>query len=71
MTQIIFAIFDDGVFTPSQPVNLPEHSRVRLTVEPINVDEKIEGKLATMQAFWKKTKPHSSHMTRDQLNERR
>src|SRR5258708_17995360 len=29
----ITAIFEDGVFKPAQPLNLPAHAEVRLTIE--------------------------------------
>lgn len=33
MTQTITASIEDGVLKPAQPLNLPEHAEVRLTVE--------------------------------------
>jgi predicted DNA-binding antitoxin AbrB/MazE fold protein len=71
MMQTITATFENGVFKPAQQPNLPEHSKVRLIVEPLTVDKEIAAKLAALQAFWKKTRPHSKHLTRDQLHERR
>ncbi|MFN4258387.1 MAG: antitoxin family protein [Gemmataceae bacterium] len=34
MTQTIEAIYEQGVFKPLQPVQLPEHLKVMLTVAP-------------------------------------
>lgn len=67
----ITATFEDGVLKPTQPLELPEHTQVRLTVEPLSKDEEIKQKLAALNAMWKNTRPHSKHLTRDQLNERR
>ena len=33
MNQIIEAIFENGVFRPLQPVNLPENARVQVSVQ--------------------------------------
>lgn len=38
MTFEIEATYDDGIFRPDSPVTCPNHSRVRLTVEPIGID---------------------------------
>jgi len=35
MTQFVTATFEDGMFKPDASLNLPAHTRVRLTVEPI------------------------------------
>ena len=36
MTQFIQAIYEQGVFRPLEPVALPEHERVSLTVAPVS-----------------------------------
>jgi predicted DNA-binding antitoxin AbrB/MazE fold protein len=71
MTQIINATFEGGVFKPVQPLDLPEHSQVTLTVAPLATDEEITQKLAALKAMWNNTRPHSKRLTRDQLHERR
>lgn len=76
MTQIISATFDNGVFTPAQHVNLPEHAKVQLTVEYIDVEHQKKQNaetLAALEALWKNTRIHSKepHLTREQLHERR
>jgi len=71
MAQTILATFEDRVLKPAQPLDLPEHAHVRLIVESLHPDEKTAEKLAKVQAFWNKTRPHSKRMTRDQLHERR
>ncbi len=78
MTQTITATFEDGVLKPAQPLDLPEHAQVRLTIETLHSeiqkqwDATKEERLAALEELWKtpvcSTEPH---MTRDQLNERR
>ncbi len=34
MSQLIHAIFEDGVLKPLEPLNLAEHQRVRVSVTP-------------------------------------
>ena len=66
----INATFEDGVLKPDEPLNLPEHTQVRITIEQSAELEKAE-KLAAMQALWQISRPRSKHMTRDELHERR
>ena len=33
MTQTIIATLENGVLKPAQPLNLPDHAQVRLTIE--------------------------------------
>jgi predicted DNA-binding antitoxin AbrB/MazE fold protein len=35
MPTLIHAIFENGVFRPTQPVNLPDHSEVELELRPV------------------------------------
>ncbi len=69
--QTITATFEDGVLKPTQPLNLPEHAQVRVTVEMLETDAQKAEKLAALEALWRISRPHSEHLTRDQLNERR
>ena len=46
MSNVIHAIFEDGVFRPIEPVDLPERTRVEF--EPRVVDEALPG-----AQFWK------------------
>ena len=41
----ITATFEDGVFRPSQPLDLPAHSEVRLTIELVTAPPLTVGKL--------------------------
>ncbi|MGC8638632.1 MAG: antitoxin family protein [Isosphaeraceae bacterium] len=34
----IHAVFADGVFRPSDPVNLPDHCEVLINIRPLNQD---------------------------------
>ena len=38
MSQLIDAIYEEGVFKPLKPVQLNESERVRLIVEPVDMD---------------------------------
>ena len=39
MSQTIHATFEDGVFKPDIPLQLPSNTRVRLVIEPLAVGE--------------------------------
>ena len=77
MTQTITVTFENGVLKPTQPLDLPDHSTVRITIEPLKSDPQIEWevkkeeRLAAMEALFQMSKPHSKHLTRDELHERR
>ena len=76
MTQTITATFENGVFKPTEPINPPEHTRVRLildTVDEIEQKKRNQETLAALQEIWQKIRVHSTepHFTRDQLHERR
>ena len=74
MTQTITATFEDGVLKPTQPLSLPEHAQVRLTIELLDEAEqkkRNQETLAALQELWKTSKVHSKHLTRDELHERR
>ncbi len=43
--QKITATFEDGVLKPAQPLNLPAHAQVRLTVELLTAPPLTVGKL--------------------------
>ncbi len=78
----ITATFEDGVLKPAQPLNLPEHAQVRITIEPglepvksdiqKEWDAKKEERMAALESLFRMAKVHSGeHMTREELNERR
>lgn len=72
MTQTITATFEDGVLKPAQPLDLPDHARVRLTVEPMENEVSTEERLAALDNLMRIAKPHpGAHLTRDELHERR
>ncbi len=72
MSQTITAIFENGLLRPTQPLELPEASRVRVTVEVLeeNPGQKAAN-LAALEDLWRSSKAHSGKLTRDQLHERR
>ena len=43
--QTIFATFEDGMLKPSQPLNLPAHAELRVTIEVLNPTPLTAGKL--------------------------
>jgi predicted DNA-binding antitoxin AbrB/MazE fold protein len=72
----ITAIFENGVLKPTQPLDLPDHAQVRLTVEQLDLDEQTrrnQETLAALEFLWKNVSICSKepHLTRDQLHERR
>ena len=69
--QTMTAIFENGVLKPAQPLNLPEHAQVRITIEPFDRDAQKAEKLAALAALWRITKSHSDHLTREEIHERR
>jgi predicted DNA-binding antitoxin AbrB/MazE fold protein len=72
MVHTITATFEDGVLKPSQPLDLPEHAQVRLTVEPLDTELTTEDRLAALDNLMRLAKSHPGpHLTRDELHERR
>jgi predicted DNA-binding antitoxin AbrB/MazE fold protein len=68
----ITATFENGVLKPIQPLELPEHAEVRLTIEPLVNGKTVAERLAALDELMKIAKPHPGpHLTRDELNERR
>lgn len=47
----LLATFENGVFVPVQPVNLPEHSTVELTLKMVPHTEASETPPGTREAF--------------------
>jgi predicted DNA-binding antitoxin AbrB/MazE fold protein len=71
LMQTITATFEDGVLKPTQPLNLPEHMQVRLTLEPLEREPTDDERLAAFDDLMRIAKPHPGpHMTRDELHER-
>jgi predicted DNA-binding antitoxin AbrB/MazE fold protein len=78
MTQTITATFENGVLKPTQPLDLPEHAQVQITIGPLESDLQKqwdatkEERLAALENSLRMAKPHpEKHMTRDELHERR
>jgi predicted DNA-binding antitoxin AbrB/MazE fold protein len=68
----IAATFEDGVLKPTQPLDLPDHAQVSITIEPLVNGKTVEERLAALDELMKITKPHPGpHLTRDELHERR
>jgi predicted DNA-binding antitoxin AbrB/MazE fold protein len=74
MSTHIDATWINGVLQPDQPVPLPDRSRVRLTIEPIEAwsPEAAAAALARMNARLKERPIHGDGVkyTRDELHER-
>jgi predicted DNA-binding antitoxin AbrB/MazE fold protein len=75
MTTRVEATFTNGVLKPDQPLPLPDQTRVRLTVEPIEEwsPEKARAAWEALQARLKERPINSGGLrfTRDELHERR
>jgi predicted DNA-binding antitoxin AbrB/MazE fold protein len=75
MSTHIDATVINGVFHPDEPVQLPDRSRVRLTIEPIEAwsPETARAALARIQARLQERPIHGGGVryTRDELHERR
>jgi predicted DNA-binding antitoxin AbrB/MazE fold protein len=69
--QATTAIFEGGVLKPLQPLNLPEHAQVRITIEPLVANSQIAEKLAALEALWRVSRAHAERLTREELHERR
>lgn len=73
MSQIITAIFENGVLKPEQPLALPPGERVQIVVVPERSREECEEAWKRLEQLHKKFPINSGgdRMTRDQLHERR
>jgi len=72
MVHTITPIFEDGVLKPAQPLDLPKHPQVRLTVEPLGTGLTTDEILAALDDLVRLANPHPGpHLTRDELHERR
>lgn len=75
MSQTVEAIYENGAFRPVEPVSIPEHKRVKLTIEESNTardDADREAARAAMIAGFDKLVLHSGGRlpTRSELHER-
>ena len=75
MTTRVDATLTNGVLKPDRPLTLPDQSRVRLTIEPIEEwsPEKARAAWEALQARLKERPINSGGLrfTRDDLHERR
>ena len=75
MSQVVTAVYEDGVLKPVEPLALAPHTTVQLTIEELPKEAgplTNEEKLVMLQRLWSQTKVHGApHMTRDELHERR
>ena len=74
MIQVTSATFDDSVFRPDSPLQLPPKARVRLLIEPLQpVGQAPSKKWNELEELWRRTSIDSGgeQMTREQLHERR
>jgi predicted DNA-binding antitoxin AbrB/MazE fold protein len=74
VTKTIEAIYEDGVLTPLEPLELPERQRVRVTVEPvatITQDDRAAARRALVDRLKRSTLSYGGPLpTRDELHER-
>ena len=53
MSQVITAVFEDGVLKPEKHLNLPARTRVRITVEPLEYPNgSIEWAWGELEQLW-------------------
>lgn len=75
MTTQVEATFTNGILKPDQPLSLPEQTRVRLTVEPIEEWSRNTALQAwnSIEARLRERPIHGGAVryTRDELHERR
>ena len=75
MSQIIEAVFEDGVFKPDQQPELAENTRVRLVIEPVADSDESRRQQAwnALKRLWQTSafNSHGDRLTRDELHERR
>lgn len=75
MIQIVTATFEDGVLKPHEPLELPPHACVRVSIESLGESEEDLRRSAwqTVERLWAHSAIDSGgeRMTRDQLHERR
>ena len=74
MTSRATGMLIDAVIQLDQPINLPNHTRVTLSIEP--VDEAVVGSRTAFESFKNLIAEHpirsgGCHDTRDELHERR
>lgn len=51
MTQVIKAVYEDGVFKPEEAVHLPEHEEVAITIAPLDAWARLKLAESAFQ-FW-------------------
>jgi len=84
MTQVIEAIYKDGVLRPLELVDLADNQRVRVTIEQFNgtaqalpdMETTVAGREAALQELFEEIEHMKFHLagplpTRDELHERR
>ena len=73
MSQIIHARFEDGVFKPEDPLDLPPNARVRLVVVPMSdlEPESVASSARSSNSGAMSTSiPAALHPSRDELHDR-
>ncbi|MFL5244181.1 MAG: hypothetical protein ACJ8FY_18920 [Gemmataceae bacterium] len=73
MTTQVTATVVGGLLRPDERLTLPEHTRVNLTIEPINEVREPKAAWESLKARLRLRPIHGSgkHYTRDELHERR
>ncbi len=68
----ITAVFENGVLKPAEPLNLPEHAQVRITIDMLEWEATKTERLAAFNDLMRNIKAHpGKYLTRDELHERR
>ena len=73
MTTQVIATVVGGMLKPEQSLKLAEHTRVNLTIEPIDAPTRSAAAWNSLKARLRERPIHSAgkHFTRDELHERR
>src|SRR5947209_1930499 len=50
--QTVDAVYDAGIFRPTEPVSLPDQSRVRITVEAVSAPDAEGERLRSLEAIY-------------------
>ncbi len=71
MIWTVEAIFDGGVLRPVGPLPLSEQQRVRVTVEPVNGEDRAAARRALVEELRRRSFDFGGRLpTRDELHER-
>ena len=71
MERVVEAVYENGVFTPLDPLNLPEHVRVQITVQIPSAEAPEDALQAWRQVYEGLTEEDASAVERIALDRRK